>query len=73
MLDPHADHAQDQDVFNQLMQAVNGLNFPADRANILEQAEKNGASERLMEILHRLPLRHYDSPDELGQVLDQIL
>lgn len=73
MLDPHADHAQDQDVFNQLMQAVNGLNFPANRVNILEQAEKNGASERLMEILHRLPLRHYDSPDELGQVLDQIL
>lgn len=73
MLDRQAGHAQNQDVFNDLMQAIHGLTFPAGRLEILTQAEKNAAGERIMEILQRLPLRRYASPDELAQVIDQVL
>lgn len=52
-----------------LVQALEGLNFPCDRARVLAFADEHNISPRAMDFLRRLPEQQYSSMGELFAVL----
>lgn len=52
-----------------LVQALEGLSFPCDRAHVLEFAEEHDISPRAMDFLRRLREQQYASMEELFAVL----
>ncbi|MBC7907535.1 MAG: DUF2795 domain-containing protein [Rhodospirillaceae bacterium] len=52
-----------------LVQALEGLNFPCDRARIVEYASRNDIAPRAMDFLQRLPEQQYASMAEVFTAL----
>jgi hypothetical protein len=52
-----------------LVQALEGLKFPCDRARVLEFADEHNISPRAMDFLRRLPEQQFASMGELFAVL----
>ncbi|MBC7908061.1 MAG: DUF2795 domain-containing protein [Rhodospirillaceae bacterium] len=52
-----------------LVKALEGLNFPCDRARIMEYASHNDIAPRAMDFLQRLPEQQYASMAELFTAL----
>ena len=52
-----------------LQELLEGVPLPADRARLIEYARAQGAGERELEALRRLPDRRYRSLDEVGEEL----
>lgn len=52
-----------------LVQALEGLDFPCDRAHVLEFADEHDISPRARDFLRRLPEQQYASMGELFAVL----
>ena len=50
-------------------QVLRGLNFPAERWQVITQAELYGADERTREQLHALPQRRYRSTSDVTTAL----
>jgi hypothetical protein len=48
---------------------LEGASFPADKSELIAHASLNGASEEVLEVLHRLPDRYYA---DLSKVIDEI-
>ena len=44
-----------------------GMDFPADRRQIIENAESQGAPQDLLNILEMIPDATYDSPGEIAR------
>jgi hypothetical protein len=52
-----------------LQEILEGVPLPAGRARLIEYARSQGAGERELEALGRLPDRRYRSLDEVGEEL----
>ena len=48
-----------------------GLNFPADRARMVEHARKRNASADVVELLERLPNRRYQGMADVEEAVKQ--
>ena len=49
-----------------------GMNYPADRDEIVKHAERSGADRNVISFLERLPNREYESPTEVSQGLSDV-
>ncbi len=54
---------------SELPKALRGTDFPATRDEIVEMARVNGASPVLVDRLAELPLRSFDTHEQLRQEL----
>jgi len=50
-------------------QVLRGLDFPAERWQVITQAELYGADVQTREKLHQLPKRHYRSTSDVTRAL----
>ncbi|HEX6937959.1 MAG TPA: DUF2795 domain-containing protein [Longimicrobiales bacterium] len=50
---------------NKIQHSLKGISYPADKEDLLETAERNGAPQIVMEVLRRLPDREYGGPQDV--------
>lgn len=55
-----------------IMEAVQGVHYPADATTLLQQAEMNGAARTTLKLLARLPEQSYRNVTEVNHALGQI-
>ncbi|MGN9790649.1 DUF2795 domain-containing protein [Streptomyces sp. OZ13] len=46
----------------EMQKALGGVNYPASKEEIVDQASKRGAGKDIMSALDSLPSKRYDSP-----------
>lgn len=51
--------------------ALQGMEFPAEKADLLSYAETRGAGEKTLRALHSLPEGSYGNSDEVEQAVPQ--
>ncbi|UXY16303.1 DUF2795 domain-containing protein [Chitiniphilus purpureus] len=56
----------------QVQKFLGGLDYPVDKATLLDQAENAGADDRVLEALRALPEQEYDSPTAISRQLGQL-
>lgn len=56
----------------QLAQYLKGIDFPADREDIINTAKSNDAPANVMSYMKRLPERTYNRPTEVEQEFSKI-
>ncbi len=50
---------------SQIAVYLKGIDFPADKRKIIEQAKMNGAPDNVMQFMNRLPERQYTRANEV--------
>ena len=55
-----------------IMEAVQGVRYPADASSLLQKAESNGAARTTLKLLARLPDRQYRNVSEVNHALGEI-
>ena len=56
----------------QLEKYLKGVDYPAKKADIIQQAQKNGADNMVMAVLKELPDQTFDGPTGISKVVGQI-
>lgn len=51
----------------EMQKSLSGLDFPANKEKIVQQAESRGASKEIKEALKRLPEKEYDTPAAISK------
>lgn len=46
---------------------LEGIDFPANKDDIIETAQNNDAGQEIFDILEKLPKKEYRSPTEISQ------
>ena len=57
--------AGDGHVSANLARFLKGVEFPAERTDLIEGAKQNGADQGVLEVLGKMPRRSYDSMAEV--------
>ncbi|HEV7909437.1 MAG TPA: DUF2795 domain-containing protein [Pseudonocardiaceae bacterium] len=55
----------------QLQKHLSGVDYPADKNQLIEKARQNGADEDTIKLLQKLPDRTYDGPNKVSQAITQ--
>jgi uncharacterized protein with GYD domain len=65
---------QDQGVVNpiEVQRFLKGVDYPASKAELLQQAEQAGADERVRATLQRLPDQEYQAPTDVSEAIGQL-
>ena len=53
----------------ELQKALKGADYPASKRDLMETAEKNGASEEVRSALESLPDQTYEKPVDVSEAL----
>jgi hypothetical protein len=56
----------------QIQKFLGGIDYPAAKAEILQTARSEGADERVMAALERIPDRQYDSPVSVSREVGKL-
>lgn len=56
----------------QLEKYLKGINYPVSKADLLKQAEKNGADEQARSTLEQLPDKTFDAPTDVSKAVGAI-
>lgn len=56
----------------QLQKYLKGVDYPASKTDLLEQAERNGADRNVMETLSALPRDNFDSPNDVSEAIGEM-
>ena len=56
----------------QIQKFLKGVDYPASKSDLLENAEEEGADEDVRETLERLPDAEYQSPADVSEALGKI-
>ncbi|HEV7931751.1 MAG TPA: DUF2795 domain-containing protein [Actinomadura sp.] len=51
---------------------LDGVDFPANRDQLMEHAQRQGAPQEVIEALKRIPNREYEGPAGIAQELGKI-
>lgn len=51
---------------------LHGLEYPAERQEIIDKAEEEGADADILHLLQRLPDREYESPVEVASAVARL-
>jgi hypothetical protein len=51
--------------------AIRGISFPADRNDLIEQAESNRANSDIIDILKDLPVNKFKSPIDVSKAFGE--
>jgi len=50
-----------------IQKALSGMDYPANKDQILRKAEENGADDQVLEALRKIPDRDYDGPSGVSK------
>lgn len=53
----------------ELQKALGGVDYPADRASLVENARRKGAKEEVVEELSSLRKDRFDGPDDVSEAV----
>jgi hypothetical protein len=56
----------------QIQKFLKGVDYPANKQTLIENAKKLGADENVRESLEKLPDQEYDAPVDVSQALAKI-
>jgi hypothetical protein len=56
----------------QIQKSLKGVNYPASKRDLLENAEREGADEDVRTTLEQLPDQDYENPAEVSKALGTI-
>ncbi|HWP48102.1 MAG TPA: DUF2795 domain-containing protein [Candidatus Limnocylindrales bacterium] len=56
----------------QVQKYLSGIDYPTDKQGLLEAARRNGADEKVLNILNELPEKSYASPKEVSHEIGQV-
>lgn len=51
---------------------LKGIDYPANKQDIIKHAEKQGADEELRSLLEELPEDEYETPTDVNRAIGQI-
>jgi hypothetical protein len=54
-----------------IQKALSGVDYPADREELIQAAESNGADKDTLEQLRHLPQRSYEGPSGVSKELSK--
>jgi hypothetical protein len=49
-----------------------GIHYPAEKQNLVDKAQKNDASDDVLNLLHKLPTKTYKSPIDITKEIGKI-
>ena len=52
---------------------IGGMNFPAEKTELVQQAEAHGAPQEIMQFFERMPSRTYENPQAIETEATQAL
>lgn len=52
---------------NEITKALDGLDFPADKNQLVNHAQQNNAPEPVLKAIRKLPEKNYNSPIQVTQ------
>ena len=50
-----------------IQKALSGMDYPANKEQILQKAEENDAGEQVLQALQKIPDREYDGPSGVSK------
>jgi hypothetical protein len=53
----------------EVQKALKGVEYPADRDDLVAQAERNGASDELVDALRRTDERRFEAPTDVMKAM----
>ena len=56
----------------QVQKFLNGVDYPASKSDIITNAQKEGADEKVMSMLQRLPEQNFQTPTDVSEALRQL-
>lgn len=56
----------------QLQKHLKGMDYPASKDELLQQAQKNGADKNAIAVLERLPDEEYETPAEVSKAVGEL-
>ena len=56
----------------QIQKFLGGIDYPADRATLVEKAKENGADENVMKVLNQLGDKRYNSPNDVSEEIGKV-
>ncbi len=56
----------------QMQKYLKGMDYPANKQELLEHAKKGGADENICATLERLPDEEYETPADVSKAVGQI-
>ena len=57
---------------NQVQKFLGGMNYPANKDEIVKHANSKGADEKIMETLEQLPEESFETPADVSKAIGQI-
>lgn len=67
-----AKHSQTAPSPIEVQKYLHGLEYPAQRQEIIDKAEEEGADEEILHLLQRLPNKDYESPIEVSSAVAKL-
>ncbi len=67
-----ADKNQDKVNPIQVQKFLKGINYPVTKQDLLKTAKSNGADDRVMKLLEKLPSQEYDAPTAVTKAIGKI-
>lgn len=67
-----AKHSQTAPSPIEVQKYLHGLEYPAQRAEIIDKAEEEGADDEILNLLQQLPDKEYESPIELSSAVAKL-
>jgi hypothetical protein len=56
----------------QVQKYLGGLDYPVEKQDLLRRAEEQGADEDVRSTLERLPMDHFNSPNDVSEAIGKI-
>ncbi len=56
----------------QIQKFLHGLEYPAQRQEIIDKAEEEGADDEILHLLQKLPDKDYESPVEVSSAVSKL-
>jgi hypothetical protein len=56
----------------QLQKFLGGVDYPTDKATLVEHARKNGADDNVLDTLQNLPFDEFNSPNDVSEAIGKL-
>jgi len=56
----------------QVQKFLKGIDYPADKGDLIKTAKKEGADDNVLHTLEQLPDMKYNSPNDVSQQIGQV-
>jgi len=56
----------------QVQKYLGGIDYPAEKQDLLRRAEEQGADENVRQTLERLPMDKFNSPNDVSEAIGKI-